>query len=252
LLDGLIVGAFEVLNQRTHRVANVFTMGHAHDRPRDLLVGPHALFLMAQGFHRQRNLTDALIKLGYSEDNIQDAIDSFGAFNMFHQTPVQSDLVDYEIHNSVVEEYVGTDRPGFPRNGLIWEPAYVDNIAVVTPVDPSLLSNMRKTHGDRTEDFTTRVETTLCFLRFLRSCEESFCDPDQLRAGIDRNNFIGMLVTRKLPSLWRGMTLGYRNRLVGLEQSGYLRTIDARWWARILADPLFAAVDAVAPVLLAP
>src|SRR5262249_2981003 len=64
LLDALIVGESESLNQRTHRIANLFTMGHAHVRPRDLLIGPHALFLMAQGFHRQRTLADALVRLG--------------------------------------------------------------------------------------------------------------------------------------------------------------------------------------------
>ncbi|MDR3633065.1 MAG: hypothetical protein P4L84_04460 [Isosphaeraceae bacterium] len=250
LLDALIVGAYEVLNQRTHRVANLFTMGHAHDRPRDLLVGPHALFLMAQGFHRHRTLTDALVRLGYSEDNIQDAIDAFGSFNILHQVPVQNRLIDYEIHDSVIQDYVGTEHHNFPRNGLIWEPAYVDNIAMVTPVDSTTLIGMKKTRGDRTEDFTARVETTLAFLRFLRGCEDSFRDPSQLMADINREDFRETLEKRRIPCLWRGMTLGYRSRLLGLQQSGYLKMVDSRWWTRILDDPLFATVDIADRVLM--
>jgi hypothetical protein len=250
LLDALIVGASEALNQRTHRVANLFTMGHAHDRPRDLLIGPHALFLMAQGFHRQRTLTDTLIQLGYSEDNVQDAIESFGAFNMFHQTPAQNNLVDFEIHGSVVQEYVGIEHTGFPRKGLIWEPAYVDNVAVVTPVDPAFLGTMKKTRGDRAEDFTARVETTLSFLRFLRTCEDAFRDPKKLRPDVSGDNFREVLHKRQLPCLWRGMTLGYRGRLIGLQQSGYLKTIDTRWWDRILGDPLLVGVESAESALV--
>jgi hypothetical protein len=225
-------------------------MGHAHERPRDLLIGPHALFLMARGFHRHRSLVDTLIQLGYSEDNVLDAIDAFGAFNMFHQTPVHDQEVDYEIHGSVVQEYVGVEHDGFSRRGLIWEPAYVDNIAVVTPIDPAHLGTMRKTHGDRAEDFTARVETTLSFLRFLRSCEDAFRDPGKLRANVERDTFREILEKRQIPCLWRGMTLAYRGRLVGLQQGGYLRTIDSRWWARILEDPLFAGADATEHALL--
>ena len=36
LLDALIVGAFSSLNHGFHRVANVFALGHAHAKPRDI------------------------------------------------------------------------------------------------------------------------------------------------------------------------------------------------------------------------
>ena len=49
MLDALIVGAFSSLNHGFHRVANLFALGHAHAKPRDILIGPHALRLMQQG-----------------------------------------------------------------------------------------------------------------------------------------------------------------------------------------------------------
>ena len=49
LLDALLVGAFSSLNHGFHRVANVFALGHAHARPRDILIGPHALQADAPG-----------------------------------------------------------------------------------------------------------------------------------------------------------------------------------------------------------
>jgi len=243
LLDALIVGESESLNHRTHRIANLFTMGHAHARPRDLLIGPHALFLMAKGFHRQRTLTDPLVRLGYSTDNVQDAIDACGAYNILHQVPAQGGVVEYEIHDSVIQEYVGEEHPGRERPGLIWEPAYLDNVAKVTPVERALLAKMRKTRGDWAEDFTDRVETTLVFLSFLRSCEDSFRDPKSLRPGVDPVSFRETLEKIQIPCLWRGMAAAYRNRLSALRQGGYLKNVDPQWWVQTLGDPLFLDVD---------
>ena len=243
LLDALIVGSPNRSTTRTHRIANLFTMGHAHARPRDLLIGPHALFLMAQGFHRQRTLTDALVRLGYSSDNVQDAIDACGTFNILHQVPAQGGVVEYEIHDSVIQEYVGEEHAGRERPGLIWEPAYVDNVAKVTPVEPALLPKMRKTRGDWADDFTDRVETTLLFLGFLRSCEDSFRDPKLLRPGVDPVSFRESLEKTRIPCLWRGMAAAYRNRLSALRQGGYLKNVDPRWWVETLGAPLFLDVD---------
>ena len=201
LLDALIVGACDALNQRRHRIANLFAMGHAHDRPRDLLIGPHAMFLMQQGMNRQSSLSETLISLGYSHNNIQDAVMALSAFNILHLVPSSRlGSNEFELHDPVIAEYVD----------LIWEPAYIDNIAMVTHVDPGLRSHMHRTRGDRTEDFTRRVETTLVFLRFLRTCEQSFRDSSQLRPGVDPDEFRMSLTKLKIRSIWRGMALAYR------------------------------------------
>src|SRR5262249_35698334 len=126
---------------------------------------------------------------------------------------------------------------------LIWEPAYIDNVAKVTPVEPGLLPRMRKTRGDWAEDFTDRVETTLVFLRFLRSCEDSFRDSKLLRPGVDPAGFRETLERIQIPCLWRGNAATYRSGLAGLRQGGYLKNVDPRWWAQTLGDPLFADAE---------
>jgi hypothetical protein len=235
LLDALIVGPCDALNQRRHRIANLFAMGHAHDRPRDLLIGPHAMFLMHQGMNRQSSLSETLLGLGYAPNNIRDAILAFSAFNILHLVPSSRiGSSEFELHDPVIAEYVD----------LIWEPAYIDNIAMVTHVDPSLRSQMHKTRGDRTEDFTRRVETTLVFLQFVRSCEESFRDPSQLRPGVDPAEFRMSLTKLQIRSLWRGMAVAYRARLTSLRRGGYLKNVDPAWWSKTLNDhPLFLDIE---------
>jgi hypothetical protein len=235
LLDGLIVGADLVLNQRRHRVANLFALGHAHARPRDVLIGPHAMFLMEEGLKGHASLSETLEQLGYARSNIRDTVVAFAAFNILHLTPTpRHDLIEYELHAPVIHEY----------SDMIWEPAYIDNIAMVTPVDPALHSRMFKTRADVADDFTRRVETTLEFLEFLRDCEQTFCKAKHLRPGVDPHTFAETLEKLKLRSLWRGMAGSYRNRLTKLWRGGYLPRIEPSWWDRVLHDsPIFRQIE---------
>jgi len=241
LLDALLVGPFSALNHSFHRVANVFLMGHAHAKPRDILIGPHILHLMHHGVKTQRALFDSLQSLGYSSQNIEHAVSGLGTFNVLHQVPARGGLVEYELHDSVISEYLQ----------LLAEPAYLDDVATITPVERAFRDPMRRTRGDRPEDFTARVESSLGFLRFLRDCEDRFRDPAQLRPGVDPQSFREALTKSPLPSLWRRMAQVYRQRLLGLQRSGYLKTVDPAWWNKPLSDPILALADA-APDVLAP
>ena len=142
-------------------------MGAGRVRPRDLLIGHHALQLLGQDRHTQVDLHQALRSLGYAETNISVVEKSLLTFNFFHEEPAGGKKIEYEIHEDVVQEYLA----------LRFEPAYVDNVAMVTPVDPKYLRGCRRTRGDRAEDFTARVATTLAFLEFVRECEDQFRDP---------------------------------------------------------------------------
>ena len=142
-------------------------MGAGRVRPRDLLIGHHALQLLGQDRHSQVDLHQALRSLGYAETNIGVVEKSLLTFNFLHEEPAGGKKIEYEIHEDVVQEYLA----------LRFEPAYVDNVAMVTPVDPKYLHRMSRTRGDRAEDFTRRVATTLAFLEFLRDCEDAFRDP---------------------------------------------------------------------------
>ncbi len=97
---------------------------------------------------------------------------------------------------------------------------------------------MSRTRGDRAEDFTRRVATTVAFLEFLRECEDSFRDPGVV-ANTSREVFTKALESLRITCLWKPMALRYQDRLVGLRGSGYLRGIDPGWWDSAIGDPLF-------------
>ena len=156
-------------------------------------------------------------------------------------------MVEYEIHDSVIQEYVGQQQhAGRDRAGMIWEPAYVDNVAKVTPVEPSLLPKMRKTRRViGLDDFTDRVETTLVFLGFLRSCEDSFRDPKRLEA-MGRPRQLPRVPRKRSASrvFGRGMAVAYRIRLSAPQARGLIeKRPTRRWWAQILAILVFLDVD---------
>ena len=121
---------------------------------------------------------------------------------------------------------------------LRFEPAYVNNVAMVTPVARKYLPLMSKTRGDRAEDFPRRVATTVAFLEFVRDCEDAFRDPT-LVVNTPGDVFIKALEMLKLVCLWKPMALRYHERLAGLRGSGYLRTIEPGWWDATLGHPLF-------------
>ena len=228
LLDALLVGTNDAFDHDEHRIANLFAMGAGRVRPRDLLIGHHALQLLSQDRHTQVDLHQALRSLGYSETNIGVVEKSLLTFNFFHEEPAGGKKIEYEIHEDVVQEYLA----------LRFEPAYVDNVAMVTPVDPKYLNRMFRTRGDRPDDFTRRVGTTLAFLEFVRECEDQFRDP-KLVTNTTPETFIKAIESLKLVCLWKPMALRYRDRLIGLMESGYLRTVNPEWWESTIGAPLF-------------
>jgi hypothetical protein len=241
LLDALLVGTNDAFDHDEHRIANLFAMGAGRVRPRDILIGHHALQLLAQDRHTQADLHHALKSLGYSETNIGVVEKSLSTFNFLHEEPAGGKKIEYEIHDDVVHEYLG----------LRFEPAYVDNVAMVTPVDPKYLPRMARTRGDRADDFPRRVGTTLAFLEFLRACEDQFCDPG-LVTNTPPESFVKALSSLNLVCLWKPMALRYQERLVGLRESGYLRTIDAAWWDSVIGNAIFFQAQRAPEHLKAP
>ena len=134
-----LVGTNDALDHDEHRIANLFAMGAGRVRPRDLLIGHHALQLLGQDRHSQLDLHQALRSLGYAETNINVVEKSLLTFNFLHEEPAGGKKIEYEIHEDVVQEYLA----------LRFEPAYVDNVAMVTPVEPKYLPRMSRTRGDR-------------------------------------------------------------------------------------------------------
>ena len=112
---------------------------------------------------------------------------------MLHQVPTRGGLIEYELHDPVIAEYLQ----------LLSEPAYLDDVAIVTPVDAA--SGIQCTAPAATGPTTFRcaVESSVSFLRFLRDSEDRSRDPDQLRPGVDHDAFREALTKNPLPCLLR-------------------------------------------------
>ncbi len=228
MLDALLVGTNDALDHDEHRIANLFAMGAGRVRPRDLLIGHHALQLLAQDRHSQPDLHQALRSLGYAETNIGVVEKSLLTFNFLHEEPAGGKKIEYEIHEDVVQEYLA----------LRFEPAYVDNVAMVTPVDPKYLPSMSKTarrpsrglHPARGHDpGVPRVHPRL---------RGRLSRPGARRQYAGRGLRPGARVPQaRLPLEAHGPA--YHDRLLGLRGSGYLRGIEPSWWDATLGNPLF-------------
>ena len=156
-----------------------------------------------------------------------------------HQVHSRGGPIEYELHDPVIAEYLQL---------LSSEPAYIDDVAIVTPVDRSFRESMYRTRGDRPDDFPARVESSISFLRRDRATRKTdSATLDQASAWRRRSrprsvrHFTGKSPAA-LPAGGR-WHVEHRQRPIGLRNSGYLKTVDATWWNRPLSDPVLAEAE---------
>jgi hypothetical protein len=164
-------------------------------------------------------------------------------YNFFHVVSGEGENQEIDIHNSVVETYWG----------LFIEPAYLDEIAMVTPVDDEQRKQMRQTVCHDRDQFVARVRTTLAFIRQVRSDEEAFCCISELPSRTTTAaQFEERLESLQIPCLWKIMANSYRMRLTGLKDLRFLTTargISEGWWEEILSDSLFTEAESAEDTL---
>ena len=241
LLDAMVVGAKECLAQSDFRIANVFRLGHDVQMPRDLLVGVHILHHLSQistETNSQVSIEDLkshfVSDLGYSENNLLHALKQLLKFNVVHAihevniTNETDTIVQYDIHKPVVDAY----------QQLALEPAYIDNVAMVTPVREDLLKRMTKTHASHTF-FADRIETTVAFIEYIREIEDAFCSTVRLSKDTDATTFERRLEVLRIPFMWKRMARRYHERLTHIRRSQGQPNVDHDWWNRILKYQIF-------------
>jgi len=167
MLDALICGKHSVLVGRTHGIANLFAIMYPARGPLDLLIGPHALSLLADDHMDRKDLHVVLGKLGYDHESLKRLLRQLRKMDLFHEAPSDGTIGQMGMllmHSQTIDAY----------RQLLLHPAYVDNAAMVTPIDDSLAAGQSMTVSFSVELFSKRVETTMCFIRQLRSDETSF------------------------------------------------------------------------------
>jgi hypothetical protein len=234
IVESLLLGRFDHLMQNSDQIGNLFMVGHQHQMPRDLLIGPHMLFLIKKcgDIHDYQTLCRTLTDLGYSDNNFDHCFTEFRQLGILHE--VSSDRihgVGYEAHPTVIDAY---------ERLLFREPAYLDCVAPVTAVDEDCLREMQAAYRGRHGPFVRKTECSLAFLKFLRRIETSFCDVHKVRTSA-RKDFSDKLEAAGIPALWKHLAERYRERLVGLRSSLFRPHSDDHWWDEIIGQETFVA-----------
>ena len=242
LVESLILGPHDYMVANTNGIGNLFMLGHRQTHARDLLIGPHMLYLLKASvtIHTYQVLCSTLAALGYTENNFDHCFSQFLGLGILHE--VRSDgyhNVGYEAHDTVVNAY---------HHLLFRELAYLDCVAPVTAVDDECLDEMRKVQSASGDAFSQKAGWSLAFLRFLRRMEAAFCDASRVSEAV-RTRFCAKLDLLGLPCLWRHLALRYRQRLGGLRASGYLPHLTDEWWDETIYSPILHDANFAKPKL---
>lgn len=213
LIDILLCGEFEYHNDYAI-ILNIYNPLGRVDTLNDYFLGPYAISLL--GKHESIAKTEffEIIKsYGFHLDKTTELVTILQDRNMFHYSdPAQSIMI---VHRSVLEAY----------NTLILNAAYIDNMAIVTPVAKEYKEKMKLTKGYDRKQFTARVESTLQFITMLCNAEST----------LRKNNDCSSISWH-----WKLVSDKYFTRLEKLRSdkrylSGVVGESDT-WWTRILGS----------------
>jgi hypothetical protein len=206
-------------------ILNIFRLNARNDCCEDVLIGFHAMHLLIGNGHVS-GWFGMLKKLGYNDDAIAIVEQRFREANLLHQIPDGRSLgptFDFAVHLDVVHAYLD----------LIKEPAYLDNVALTTPVDPHFAVKMKPTVMFDSSQFAVRVTTTIEFLRFLAANEDQFIVNVRRRLGTN----LGVLSHCELPSIVVAEAERYRERVSAIRETRSAPNIpNEEWWDDKLSD----------------
>lgn len=225
-MESLIAGDRRTRGRTKSRIANLFTMHHESISPRDLLAGYYGCQLLSPEKAGRRSWYDALIQLGYSEKHLETLEKNFRGFNLIH--PIPSDYMDYqnddfEVHLNSVKAYIA----------MFSDPAYIDNMAMITPVDQLTEQKIYETVGHLSSDLEKRVASSTAFIEYIYQKETDFLNDYKLLHKHNNSDLLAAglwLKKQKLLSASQIISQKYRKRLEGLINSGFINWKDD--WVR--------------------
>lgn len=221
-MEALIAGDLRTRNEHDERIANLFTLHHDNASPRDFLAGIHNLHLLSR-LPKRRSWYVDMIRLGYREEYLSELETSLRKYNFIHPVPELFCGEDFDVHKKTVDAYLR----------ILSHPAYIDNMAMITPVDLETKKQIKQTAGHISRDFQIRVHSSTSFIEFTRDQEQSFMGVFKTRFGDDKHSLVRELQwldSVKLPSVSYAMADSYINRLNGLVESGFIE--EEKWLLR--------------------
>ena len=179
------------------------------------------------------------MSLGYSGQNVEHASPGWERSTSCTRCRAAGGLIEYELHDPVIAEYLA----------LLAEPAYLDDVAIVTPVERSFRESMyadprrpaRRLPGPR-----RKLDQLSC-----GSCGTAKTGSATRPASPRRRSRRVPRGPRPRPPALplATMAAAVPAATVGLRNSGYLKTVDPSWWNKPLSDPVLADAEQASDVL---
>lgn len=229
LADSLMVGRQGFHHRTRNPVANIFYATDPAYTELDLLIGYHTLHFLHTGVRSYWDLCEQMGRLGYLESSIRLALSYFRDHNLIEWNNAgESEAI--VVHRTVVDAY----------QYLLVDPAYLDNIAMTTPVDVNHLNAIIPTNSFDRAQFLSRVLSTLEFLGQLKDDEDQFVN-NNIAFSENPDAFHDALEQAKIPRLFTLLLAAYTRRLENLQKGGYLSDVMGSHWDSIWTHPTYLA-----------
>ena len=235
-LNGFITGGHDhcCKTEVDNDVVNIYDTVEPNQCAYTLLIGAHLLHLLGTGEnYRRSQLIGLLAQVGYTRAEVDDCLNTFNKKGFFTREILDHEA-DYRIiqETNIIEAFLE----------LITNPAYTDNMAMVTPVKGDFLMEMTHTISYAIGEFWYRTRTTLSFLRQIRDDEDLICrwSRESPRHKLDAKTFAKAFNKLYLPSIYRKAAVKYRERLTELKRKpGRLRNVlGTSEWGKLLSDEI--------------
>ena len=234
ILDAVLCGCCESFRADPQKILNIFNVLGVRSSDYDILIGLHGLWLLHQKTTDEIDFQYKMLGLGYAKEKIVGLERRFAIAGLFYEVPTGSGhqlFISYNLCDEVITAFLD----------LIFEPAYVDNAALVTPVDLETVKSLRMTRGDRPELFYPRAMTTFCFLDHLKACEDRFLHGVHISDADLEKEHKQKLRALCVPSFSAGIAKKYKQRIRAIQDSGLLRHMSTIQWNEILSR--LASID---------
>lgn len=211
MLCALIVGnrKYFFAPDPTNLIVNLYNITEDLDPPYSTLLGVHFLHVIRTESRNYARVVTLLSQIGYRKSEIDGCFRAFAHAQIITACESPDGSKRYEVNKRIAAVH----------SDLMRRAAYIDNMAMVTPVEYSRLEHMSHTVPYSDSDFIRRAETSLEFLEQLQEDENDFCKYRGVndRVAVTEARFQETLDELALPSAYRVAALGYRKRLEGIK-----------------------------------
>lgn len=239
LVDAAVTGKCVQYNSVKSRLDNPFECGE-----NNLLIGLHTLCVFRHANANEipkDNLRRILYSIGHNELEVEATLGRLFEANTYHEIAGDNNTVNMVIHPAPVEAYFE----------LAFHPGFLENAALVTPVDQEWLRSMTVTTLLETGDFVPRVRSTLAFIAQIRDDEIAFWNRVKIRlehgSKEEKRRELDLIERVDSPVLWVLAAQRYKERLDALRSKQQPVGVNVPWDEFIDKNDLFdfkqASVD---------